>query len=100
MVFPLALQWLNGCQEHSILLDEGRNHLNLLSVCHTLTFSSLKATFCFSPCLLKSRCVSRGRGDSKRSFLAIGFWDIRPSYWVETVTSVFESLDDGGNSCF
>src|SRR6266699_3584203 len=34
--------------------------LNLLPVCHTMASSSPKATFCFTACLMLSRCVSRG----------------------------------------
>src|SRR6266567_8406310 len=39
--------------------------LNLLPVCHTMASSSPKATFCFTACLMLSRCVSRGNGESK-----------------------------------
>ena len=56
-------------------------------------------SFQYAPHYFLNQFVIPG-GDSEWSFLAVGFWDLRPSYWVETVTSVFESLDDGGNSCF
>src|SRR5713226_9918151 len=61
LCFPLAKPRLNGCQEHSILSNEGSHHLNLLSVCHTMTSSSPKATSYFTVCLMISRCVSRGQ---------------------------------------
>src|SRR5713226_1874282 len=58
LCFPLAKPRLNGCQEHSILSNEGSHHLNLLSVCHTMTSSSPKATSYFTVCLMSRYLVA------------------------------------------
>src|SRR6266566_1110211 len=63
--------------------------LNLLPVCHTMASSSPKATFCFTACLMLSRCVSRGLHLLKRIPL-LPAWHLAKTdvYWPLALTTI------------